>query len=569
MKFIPAQVIYFVRSRTTKRNFKLLFRFLLALTAIVIIYSILFHFIMVFEDREFSWVTGFYWTLTVMSTLGFGDITFTSDLGKVFTIVVLLSGIVFLLVMLPFTFIQFFYAPWLEAQSRARAPRELPENTSNHVILTNFDPITINLVEKLNQYNYEYAIIATDLQRALELYDLNYKVVVGDPGDPETYKRLRIQNAALVVANNDDMMNTNIAFTVREISEKVPIITNADADDSIDILQLAGSTHVFQFMKILGKSLARRTLGVSMGANVIGRFDKLLIAEAPAMRTPLEGKTLIESKLREKTGMTVVGIWERGRFEIPQPQTRINSTTVLLLAGSAEQLNKYDEIFCLYRIYHTTNAPVLILGGGRVGRAAAEALEKSQVAYMVVEKNPKLIETNEKYIHGDAADINTLYKAGIREAPSVLITTHNDAMNIYLTIYCRRLRPDLQIISRANLDRNMSKLHSAGADLVMSYASMGANTIINLLKPDEVLMFEEGLNVFRAPVHPSLVGKSLAENQLRKQTGCSVIAIYTKDKINTNPDPSIPLEENDELILIGTADAEKRFFESYHPKNNL
>ena len=572
MKFIPAQVIYFVRSRTTKRNLKLLFKFLLALTAIVIIYSILFHFIMIFEDREFSWVTGFYWTLTVMSTLGFGDITFASDLGKVFTLVVLISGIVFLLVMLPFTFIQFFYAPWLEAQSRARTPRELPEDTSGHVILTNFDPITINLVEKLNQYNHEYAIIVTDFQRASELYDLNYKVVVGDPGDPETYKRLRIQNAALVVANNDDMMNTNIAFTIREISEKVPIITNADADDSIDILQLAGSTHVFQFMKILGKSLARRTLGVSMGANIIGRFDQLLIAEAPAMRTPLEGKTLIESKLREKTGLTVVGIWERGGFEIPQPQTRINSSTVLLLAGSAEQLKKYDEIFCVYRMYHTANAPVLILGGGRVGRAAAEVLEERQIAYQVVEKNPKVLknnENNDNYVHGNAADINTLCKAGIREAPSVIVTTHNDAMNIYLTIYCRRLQPDIQIISRANLDRNISKLHKAGADLVMSYASMGANTIINLLKPDEVLMFEEGLNIFRAAVHSTLVGTSLAENQIRKQTGCSVIAINTRGELKINPDPSIPLEENDELILIGTAEAEKRFFESYHPKNNL
>jgi Trk K+ transport system NAD-binding subunit len=141
----------------------------------------------------------------------------------------------------------------------ARGPIKSEDTASN------FDPITINLVEKLNQYNHEYAIIVTDFQRAIELYDLNYKVVVGDPGDPETYKRLRIQNAALVVANNDDMMNTNIAFTIREISEKVPIITNADADDSIDILQLAGSTHVFQFMKMLGKSLARRTLGVSMG----------------------------------------------------------------------------------------------------------------------------------------------------------------------------------------------------------------------------------------------------------------------------------------------------------------
>ena len=89
--------------------------------------------------------------------------------------------------------------------------------------------------------------------------------------------------AAMLIANNDDMMNTDIAFTIREISEKVPVMTNADADDSIDVLQLAGSTHVFQFMKMLGESLARRTLGVSMGANVIGRFDQLLIAETPAI----------------------------------------------------------------------------------------------------------------------------------------------------------------------------------------------------------------------------------------------------------------------------------------------
>jgi len=97
----------------------------------------------------------------------------------------------------------------------------------------------------------------------------------------------------------------------------------------------------------------------------------------------------------------------------------------------------------------------------------------------------------------------------------------------------------------------------------MSYASMGANTIINLLKPDEVLMIAEGLNVFRAPVHPSLVGKSLAENHLRKQTGCSVIAINIQDKLNINPDPSIPIEENSEMILIGTADAERRFRDIY------
>lgn len=70
-------------------------------------------------------MTGFYWTLVVMSTLGFGDITFTSDIGRAFSVLVLLSGVILLLILLPFVFIKFF-APWMEAQARSRAPRELP-----------------------------------------------------------------------------------------------------------------------------------------------------------------------------------------------------------------------------------------------------------------------------------------------------------------------------------------------------------------------------------------------------------------------------------------------------------
>ena len=558
MKFLLGQFIQILSGRK-ERNIRILIKFFLILITMITVYSALFHFLMILENREFSWITGFYWTLTVMSTLGFGDITFTSDLGKLFCIVVLLSGIVLLLIMLPFTFIQFFYAPWLEAQAKARAPRELPEDMQEHVILTSYDPITKNLIHRLRQYQYEYVIVTEDIKKALELFDLDYKVVVGELGDPETYRRLKTEKAALVVANLDDMMNTNIAFTVREISKEVPIVANANLDDSVDILQLAGSTYVFQFMKLLGQSLSRRVLRASARANVIGSIDSLLFAEAPAMRTSLVGRSLQQSKLRETTGITVVGVWERGSFEIPTAKTLINSTTVLLLAGSAEQLKNYDEHFGGYQKSH---APVLVLGGGRVACAAAEALEEGGIDYRIIEKNKKLVE-DDRYIYGSAADIHTLTQAGIKEAPSVIITTHDDPTNIYLTIYCRRLRPDIQIISRATLDRNISKLHTAGADLVMSYASLAANTILNLLKPDEVLMLAEGLNAFRVGVHSTLVGKSLAESQVRMQTGCSVIAINHEGKMVINPDPSVCFHGNDELVIIGTDDTEKRFLKMY------
>ena len=120
---------------------------------------------MVFEGQEHSWLTGVYWTLTVMSTLGFGDITFTSDAGRAFSIVVLLSGMVFLLILLPFTFIEFFYAPWMKAQAEARAPRELPESTSGHVILTNLDPVSNALMQKLTHYGYPYALLVERSRR--------------------------------------------------------------------------------------------------------------------------------------------------------------------------------------------------------------------------------------------------------------------------------------------------------------------------------------------------------------------------------------------------------------------
>ena len=84
MKYNPAVISYFFQRESTKRNVRQLLKFLLVLSAMVAAYSILFHFIMAAEGKDFTWLTGVYWTLTVMSTLGFGDITFQTDLGRPF-----------------------------------------------------------------------------------------------------------------------------------------------------------------------------------------------------------------------------------------------------------------------------------------------------------------------------------------------------------------------------------------------------------------------------------------------------------------------------------------------------
>jgi voltage-gated potassium channel len=558
LKTFPAQIALLIRSRRGIRNLRVLARFLFALAVMIAVYSVGFHLLMLREGQEHTWITGFYWTLTVMSTLGFGDIIFHTDLGRMFSIVVLLSGMIFLLVLLPFTFIEFFYEPWMDAQAAARAPRELPVGTRSHVLLTHYGAVTSALIRRLEQHRYSYALLVPELDEALRLHDLGVNTVVGDLDDPETWQRVRVETAALVACTASDFANTNVAFTVRGLVDDLRIITTASDEASAKILKLAGSNVVLRLEEMIGQSFARRTVGGDAMSHAIGQFDDLVIAEATAHRTPLVGKTLLENRLREKTGVTVVGVWERGHFEPGRPETMIHDNTVLVLAGSRDHMARYDELFV---IYNASIAPVVILGGGRVGRATARAFAQRKADYRIVEILPERIRDPEKYVLGSAADLSVLETAGIRETPTVIITPHEDDLNVYLTIYCRQLRPDVQILSRATHERNVATLHRAGADSVLSYASMGASAAMNLLQRNKILMVAEGLDLFEVRVPTELAGKTIAETSIRENTGCSVVAIRTEDGIETVPDPFTTLPADAEIVLIGTAEAEDRFLE--------
>jgi voltage-gated potassium channel len=560
MKFLTNQVTLFLQNKPDRRNLRLLFNFLLILIGMITIYSVVFHILMLREGQTYSWLTGFYWTLTVMSTLGFGDITFYSDLGRSFSILVLLSGMLFLLVLFPFTFINFFYSPWMKAQEQSRVPREMPETMKGHVILTRYGPITEALIKKLDRFKYEYIVLVSDLAEGLRLRELGVNVMLGDLVDPQTYRNARVENAALVATTESDVLNTNVAFTVRGISKDVTIISTANTEAAVDILRLAGSNNVLQLGEIMGLILSRRANAGDACAHVVGRFGELQIAEALVTGSSLVGQTLKQTELRQKIGVSVVGVWERGKFQAAQPDTEISQSTVLVLAGSAAQMDLYNQTF---GVKCDLNAPVLILGGGRVGRATGRALSARHLEYKIVEKDPARVKGVKNSIVGDAADLEVLQQAGIMESPSVIITTHDDDVNVYLTIYCRLLRPDIQIITRSTLERNLGNMHRAGADFVMSYASMGANTILNLLQRSDILMVAEGLDLIKVKIPKQLAGKTIKESSIRKETGCTIIAIRTGEEMTINPEPSMILPENAEIILIGTVQAENQFFEIY------
>ena len=560
MKNISVQIAQVLQQRSAKRNIGALTRLFLVLGSLIGIYSILFHLIMLREGQEHSWLTGFYWTLTVMSTLGFGDITFHSDLGRVFSIVVLLTGVIFLLILLPFTVIQFFYVPWVEAQAAARTPRQLAPDTEGHIILTHDDPVSAAFIRKLEQFNYEYVLLVPEIEDAMRLHDRGVHVVLGHLDDPDTYRRARVDKAALVVSTQDDIVNANIIFTVRQVAPDIPLAATADKATSLEVLERAGATSVLNLADMMGKALARCMVGGDALTHVVGSVDELLIAEANANRTPLVGKTLRENRLSD-LGVSVIGLWDRGDFQNATAETVVGQNTILLLAGSAEQLAQYDEHFAIYNV---SVKPVVILGGGRVGQAAAHALAARGVDYRIIERDLGMTHDPKRTIIGDATDPQVLRQAGLDDAPAVLVTTHDDNLNIYATIYCRSVRPDVLIVSRSTLERNTETLHRAGADFVFSYASMGATSLFNLIRGSRIVSIAEGLDVFRMAVPRSLVGKTIAESGVRERTGCTIVAVRGNgEKLVINPPPHMTLEASFEMVLVGSLESESRFLKRY------
>lgn len=561
MMGVYSKLQFLFQKRSARTNLKRLFLFIGVLVAVMFLFTALFQVISHMEGQDHSWVSGFYWTLVTMSTLGFGDIVFQSDLGRLFSAVVLVTGVVFLLVMLPFTFIQFFYAPWLEAQAQARAPRELPDTTRNHIIITAYNNVAISLIQKLDAFDYEYWLLVGDLNQALEISDMGYNVVYGSADDRDTWYNVRVEQAALVVANGNERVNTNVAFTVRELTETVPVVSFTGTEEATDILKLAGSDLVLNLSEMMGQALVRRVVSGSARVHVIGRFQELIIAEAPAIETPLVNKTLAQTRLREITGVNVVGLWERGGFKMAQSNTLITDSSILVMTGTLECLRNYDE---LMGIYHASDAPVVVIGGGRVGQVVARALKERRIAYKIIEKTPDEELPSEYQVQGDAASLDILQKAGIEQAHTVVITPNDDDTNIYLTLYCRRLRPDIQIISRATLDRNLHTLHRAGADFTLSYATMGANAVFNYMQRGELVMLAEGLNIFKVPVPSKMHNKRIRELNLRDETGLTIVGVEQGEERHLQPDPDFTLLKKQKLILIGTLTSEKKFWNCYN-----
>tara|TARA_B100000315_G_scaffold229612_1_gene239341 strand:- start:106 stop:1431 length:1326 start_codon:yes stop_codon:yes gene_type:complete len=438
----------------------------------------------------------------------------------------------------------------------------VPSSQRGHVIISRHDEIASVLIERLGAEGIPYNVVEPDPAAAAHLVNQGIAVVTGELDSRTTYEGLQAAQARLLLANREDTTNTNITLTVREVSGDLPIVSVVEQEDSTDILELSGCNHVLPLKVRLGEYLANRISAGQGTADVMGTFEGLQIAEFSARNTPLAGLTVRDTRLRERTGLNVVGVWHRGRLMPAFPESRIDSASILVVVGTTPQLTALDSL--LETTPHS-EAPVMVIGAGTVGSAATRALKRKGVPVHVLERDPRaqgrLLGVADRVFVGDANDREALRAAGLEDAPSVLLTTNDDAVNVYLTVYCRRLKPDLRIVSRITHDRNLEAIHRAGADFVLSYSSLGAEAVMSFLEGHELVILGEGVDLFSVRLPRSLENKTLAETGIGSRTGLSVVAVRQDSLLVTSLRASMQLEAGAQLIMLGSV-LQRRAFDA-------
>jgi Trk K+ transport system NAD-binding subunit len=221
------------------------------------------------------------------------------------------------------------------------------------------------------------------------------------------------------------------------------------------------------------------------------------------------------------------------------------------------------------------NEHLIILGCGDVGKHVAQTLKYSNLRFIAIDSDPRVFDNADfDYVVGNATDEDTLKKADIETASTVIIVLNNDTEVIFATLMARGLNPKSTILARANSYKSIDKIYKAGADYVAALSIVAGQMLakmtshcfeVSCRKMDEDIMLYEGIDIEKhtATNEPDLVNRTVAEIGLMERFGCTLIGIEREGKIITDILPSTLILKDDVIAVVGMKQGIGLFKEKY------
>lgn len=209
----------------------------------------------------------------------------------------------------------------------------------------------------------------------------------------------------------------------------------------------------------------------------------------------------------------------------------------------------------------------IVCGFGRNGKQAILKLKNYNQKFVVVEKDKEIaaeLDANSILnIQGDATLDETLLRAGIENAATLITALPSDADNLFVVLTANQLNSTCKIISRASNESSYSKLKIAGASNVIMPDKLGGDHMASLVVTPDVIEFVDRLTIEGETtanleeiavddLPKKYINKTILDLDLRRETGCTVIGIRTPDRdYIINPEAETALTIGSSLIVLG------------------
>jgi len=212
---------------------------------------------------------------------------------------------------------------------------------------------------------------------------------------------------------------------------------------------------------------------------------------------------------------------------------------------------------------------IIVLGLGRFGYAVATRLAQKGAYVTAVDSNYKTVEKIASLVsssvQADITEEQALKSLGINNYDAAIIATgSNLEASIEATLICKDSGIN-QVIAKASSESHARILEKIGADyIVFPEADTAERLARSLVGPNllEIIEFSDEFSIIEVKAHKSWMGKNLIDLDFRNEYQMNVVAFERDGEMIIDFDPSLEIEENDILVLIGTSENAKELEKS-------
>lgn len=299
-----------------------------------------------------SWEDAAYMTVITLATVGFGEIHPLGNRGRLFTISLILMGVVNIGYIVN-RFTEALIQGYFQEGIRLRQQRRLMESLSGHYIICGFGRTGRQIALEFEAESVPFVTIDLELESIQTAQQLGYVAVQGDATLDETLVKVKIlQAVGLVAALPSDAENLYTVLSAKTLNPQIRAIARASTHEALQKLQRAGADAVVSPYITGGKRMAAAALrpqvmdfvdGILTGADRELYMEELRLDPEVC---PCIGQTLREARLRSQSGALVLAIRRVDGNLIggPTADTLLMAGDLLICMGTAEQLRVLIQI---------------------------------------------------------------------------------------------------------------------------------------------------------------------------------------------------------------------------------